>query len=97
MEYVKKALKESIRFESLHTNAAGPFPAELFKSPGVSTPELSGTSSSGIMLPTVDAKESLGYQVFQNHDDYQSWLRASLYEPSEEEMTEAMQRGSGSN
>ena len=44
----------------------------------------------GIMVKTISSEAAAGYLAFEDKGDYQSWLSQSLYEPSQEEIQEAL-------
>lgn len=49
-----------------------------------------------ILIKQIDPHAASGYLVFQDETAYNDWLNAQLYEPSQEDMAEAAQRGAGS-
>lgn len=66
---------------------------------GVMDSDIEATSqdedSSVIMVKTVDPFASTGYLAFQSAQEYDGWLKAALYEPTQDEIEEALNRGDG--
>lgn len=92
-------------------DATAPFTREMFVSPvvqhmrktvlaGVPESHVEVTSQEGspsdIIVKKVDPYAATGYRAFQSVQDYNSWLQASLYEPTQDEIEEALNRGNGS-
>ena len=44
----------------------------------------------GFTYKVIDQHASQGYNVFKSKDEYNQWLQASLYEPSQDEMEGAL-------
>jgi hypothetical protein len=69
------------------------------KFPGVPESSLEITSQEGdpdaIIVKRVDPFAATGYLAFQSEQEYGDWLSASLYEPTQDEVEEAMNRGNG--
>jgi hypothetical protein len=47
-----------------------------------------------MIVKLIDPQAAAGYLVFQGESEYDDWLKAQLYEPSQAEIQEAGQRGS---
>ena len=52
--------------------------------------------SGGMIVKRVDPFAAKGYRAFQSEQEYNEWLSASLYEPTQGEIEEALNRGDGS-
>jgi len=48
-----------------------------------------------LLLKTMDAHVSRGYNVFKSSEEYQSWLAQSLYEPTDEEVLASLKEQNG--
>lgn len=68
--------------------------------PGVPEESLEITSQEGdpgaMIVKRVDPFAATGYLAFQSEREYSDWLQSSLYEPTQDEIGEALNRGNGS-
>ena len=58
--------------------------------------KLDVASESDIISKQVDPHSAMGYLVFKDEDEYNSWMQAQLFEPTQDQVMEALSDGSGS-
>mgnify|MGYP006275967873 CR=1 FL=1 len=86
----------SITFESLFDERSAVIDKSLFKEAVVSdmrtTMHVIDTEDTedGLIVKAIDPLRSKGYNKFESNEDYTQWLQASLYQPSHEEIQEAL-------
>lgn len=82
----KDTLKESVVEDFKLNNLAGIPDQKL---------EISFNPEDGgdILIKVIDPHAATGYLVFQDEKAYNDWLNVNLYEPSQDEIQEAVRRG----
>jgi hypothetical protein len=105
MDSVKDAVAESVTFESLFDDntavvSKAAMKQEVFKKLMATgepmTIDLQGDESADLIVRKMSPPASQGYNVFENMDEYQDWMRQSLHEPTEDEIMEGLrENGAG--
>lgn len=104
MGSVKTALKESVTFQAIVESPTLPQFKSLFVDEAVKDLARSGKTIAEVKvmspeeahIAVIDGHSSMGYNVFKSGEEYDSWMKQSLHEPTQDQIEEAMNRGNGS-
>lgn len=58
--------------------------------------QLDVSEPSAIISKQVDPQAAMGYLVFKDEPDYNSWMSKELFMPTQDQVLEALHNGSGS-
>jgi len=103
MASAKQALRESISFESLVESPTLPQFKSLFvdkaiaefAKSGKNIAEIKVMDPSEVHIAVIDEHASMGYNVFKSKGEYDEWMNKSLYQPTQDQIEEAITRGDG--
>lgn len=98
------ASSDLVSFEAAFDEFAATPDKRLFKdavisdmaTKGILTIESPDDGNGGdILLKTMDAHVSRGYNVFNSIDDYSEWMRQSMHDPTDEEVDASLREQNG--